>query len=89
MPSSHRMSPMKLSTAVKRLQKSYGKDKIDRQLVLDMLETMGTQPYYSQIAGDYWIDSFDYYEIDAYIYSYPLGAPVDEIFNIGIVNSKE
>lgn len=85
----YRPSFIKLSTAVKRLQKSYGKDKIDRQLVLDMLDAEGVQPYYSQSVDDYYIADCDYYQIDANIYSYPLGAPVSEIFNIGIESSEE
>ena len=83
------MSPMKLSTAVKRLQREYGANKIDRQLVLDMLEVMGVQPYFNSIYDDYWIDSLDYYEITDHISDYPKGAPVDEIFNIGITNSED
>ena len=84
MPTNFRMSPMKLTTAVKRLQKRYGKDKIDRQLILDMLDVMGVQPYFSQNFDDYWINSFDYYEITCHIDDYQKGAPVNEIFNIGI-----
>ena len=83
------MTPMKLTTAVNRLQKSYGVEKIDRQLVLDMLEVIGVQPYYSNLSDDHWIDSNDYYEIDSRISDYPKGAPVEEIFNIGIKISEE
>lgn len=71
-----------LSTAIKRLQRRYGRDKIDRQLVLDMLEILGTQPYMSRITDDYFIDSYDYYSIDNAILDYPKGAPVHPIFNI-------
>ena len=80
---------IKLSTAVTRLQKAYGKDKINRQLVLDMLEVNGVQPYYSSFAGDYYISTFEWGEIDSAIYSYPKGAPVNDIFDIGIKSSEE
>lgn len=89
MSASYKMSPMKLSTAVKKLQKTYGKDKIYRQLVLDMLEVIGVQPYFNKDADDYWISSFDYYEINCFISDYSKGAPIDEIFNIGITNLEE
>ena len=85
---SYRMSPMKLSTLVKRLQRIYGKDKIDSQLVLDMLSVIGVEPYYSQTVKEYYIDSFDGYEIMCSIADYPLGAPVDKIFDIGITGSE-
>ena len=85
-----RPSFMKLSTAVKRLQKLYGKDKINRQLVLDMLEVNGVQPYYSEYSnGDYYIANTDWCDIACYIADCPKGAPVDEIFNIGIESSEE
>ena len=54
-----------------------------------MVEIIGTQPYYNKSLNDYYISSYDYYNISDYIYSYPLGAPVDEIFNIGFNPSKE
>ena len=85
-----RPSFMRLSTAVKRLQKTYGKDKINRQLVLDMLEISGVQPYYSKYSsGDYYIANTDWCDIDCDIADYLKGAPVDEIFNIGIESSEE
>lgn len=84
-----RPSFIKLSTAVKRLQKQFGKDKIDRQLVLDMLHINAVQPYYSIYSdGDYYISAEDLYDIACCIADYPKGAPVDEIFNIGITDSE-
>ena len=78
----YRPSMIKLSTAVSRLQESYGGDKIDRQLVLDMLKSIGVQPYKNKLTKDYYIDAFDYQEIDSHISDFRKGAPVDKIFNI-------
>ena len=76
---------IKLSTAVTRLQRRYGKDKIDRQTILDMLDVLEIQPYFSPVCfDDYYITSCDCEMIDDHIYDYKKGAPVNEIFNIGI-----
>lgn len=85
---SYKPNFIRLTTAVRRLQNLYGENKINRQLVLDMLEVNGVQPYKSLQTDDYYIDSFDYCEIRDYISDYPKGAPIDDIFDINLIQNN-
>lgn len=71
-----------LDTALSRLHKQFGDDKISKELLLQMLKSMEVTPY--TVLGRDYISSFHLYEITAAILDYPKGAPVDEIFDIGI-----
>ena len=86
MPKMFRYRPnfIKLSTAEERLQKTYGRERIDRKLLFRMLKSLGIVPYSNPDFDDVYITGYDYVEIESAIDGYKKGAPVDEIFNIGI-----
>lgn len=73
-----------LTTTVKRLQKMYGVNKIDRQLVLDMLHTIDVYPYYDDATDEMYLPNYMWAVLSDNIDDYKRGAPVNEIFNIGI-----
>ena len=76
------MKFMLLDTALIKLHKQYGDIKIDKIKLYDMLFAMGITPYVC--AEREYIANIHFYELCAYIEDYPKGAPLDEVFNIGL-----